>query len=533
MEASLVFGVTALSIVLFYWLRRASLYSADWLFQGESWTLTAADAVLKGQSLYRDIQWNYGPFPIYYYAAFAALFGNTPVTLIASNALLYSTALGCFYVAAARCMTRFWAIAGLALTTLPLVIGASELAENTAPFELLFLSIVAALYLPPGKRSCKRSLLLGALCGAMQWSKFGSGVVAAISVVLVDLMAQTRSEDGAPKGASWANLLAGVSGFLLLEGARLAYHFSTLPRPYALDTAFPLYHREWYSSYVTPAIRFPRYESLGFLLGVQLPAIAGFACGLGICASAFFGGKGRGSRFPAFPYALCLPPLFYFLGCIGYFRHMYHFYEYSLLLGVPMVYIFARTKLVGRMGVIAVMVPMIGSIGRGVWRDTRSVNSSVQSVALLHGTHLLLNPRDREFVADLARQLARYDVRPGGRPVVSFPSGDGLEYFLGFPRVGRHSHVERVLMRPYERLEYFRQVSSSAGILLLSQVVLEKDVRLNPNKAAVAVFSIFTADQDHALMELMKPPMFIGDRAVFIPFGAPPSAGGATLPAKG
>jgi len=108
MEASLVFGVTALSIVLFYWLRRASLYSADWLFQGESWTLTAADAVLKGQSLYRDIQWNYGPFPIYYYAAFAALFGNTPVTLIASNALLYSTALGCFYVAAARCMTRFW-----------------------------------------------------------------------------------------------------------------------------------------------------------------------------------------------------------------------------------------------------------------------------------------------------------------------------------------------------------------------------------------------------------------------------------------
>jgi hypothetical protein len=517
LDFALVVLVSFSAIASNLWLRAPSVLSSDWLFREGAWVLNAATSVLNGHSLYYDIQWNYGPVPVYYYAGFAAAFGNSPTVFLFSNALIYALSLGFVYIATVKYLTRFQALMCIGLAGLPLVLAASIQGENTAPFEYLSISVIAALYETPRTRNWRLSFFLGAIAGASQWCKFGSGVVAAAAIVLLDLVAQWRKEDRTSQSAFFRNLTAGIVGFMSLEISREAFHFLTLPLPYALDATFPLYYKQWYASYITPRIRFPEFATTTFFIGVQLPILIGVCCGIGILLPGLLRRNAGNSRFSHFPYAVCVAPIYYCLGCVGYFRHVFHFLQYGFIVGIAAGYVLARSSGWVRVLLLASILPTSVNLIKGIIRDIHPGDRGLAYVALPNGSHLFLNLNDRKFIVAVNGVLNGFGIEPRGKPVVCSPNGEGFEFFLGLSRVGRHSHIENVLVRPFERAEYFNDVMACAGILFIGNEPLPAYVRNDPKGSALAVLPTFDPDQTRLLTGTFGQPTLIANRAVFIP----------------
>src|SRR4051794_14888926 len=76
LPASLVVGIAASLISVALTVGYKRYYSVDFLFGDHGVTILAAEEILSGKLLFRDVAMPYGPASVYAYAGTAALFGN-------------------------------------------------------------------------------------------------------------------------------------------------------------------------------------------------------------------------------------------------------------------------------------------------------------------------------------------------------------------------------------------------------------------------------------------------------------------------
>src|SRR5262249_2011062 len=149
-------------------------HSGVYLFGDHGVTMLAAQEILGGRMLYRDVALPYGPAPTYAYAGVAALFGNPIDTYLLFHAAVSPLLVGLTYASLARFYSPWLSAAGVLLIVVPLAVapgtllGSSLHAAYTTP-EKCLLAGLTLVWSAPTRRTFSRGAALGLVLGGWQF----------------------------------------------------------------------------------------------------------------------------------------------------------------------------------------------------------------------------------------------------------------------------------------------------------------------------------------------------------------------------
>lgn len=229
-----------------------------------------------GEALYRDFAWQYGPLALGWYRAFAAVGGNSPLTLVVAGSVAFAVA----WVLVARLVVQAagprWggalAVAGL----LPVMSASGPYLINGphGAIEMLLLAMIAwTLTKNTGRRP--RAWLLGVLVGLLQWVRFGPHLVALAAVLMIAAWQRWPHTLGARGLARELGAFAGrlLAGYVIVVVPLAVWFFRTLPPPGAGELLWPAYMVRHYP--LTYPHRWPQIASAAEFGLTWLPALVG------------------------------------------------------------------------------------------------------------------------------------------------------------------------------------------------------------------------------------------------------------------
>ncbi len=173
-------AVLAASVALF--LVSLGKWSDPIIDSGSEWMY--ADALARGQLLYRDVVYWFGPFTPYFQALFLRLFGSSFVSLVISGLAGSLATLAALHWALRRVSGRrlafFWtALAVPALVFMPnsggSILGMGYRSWHPAAFSLLAVTCAAG---PDRRFAARRAVLVGTLCALAALSRTEWGLMA-------------------------------------------------------------------------------------------------------------------------------------------------------------------------------------------------------------------------------------------------------------------------------------------------------------------------------------------------------------------
>lgn len=445
-----------------------------------------------GEMLYRDFAWQYGPLALGWYRAFAAVGGNTPLTLVVASSFAFAIA----WVLVARLVSRVagwgWGGGFAVLVLLPVMSASGPMTLNGphGAIEMLLLAGCAWTLAQEGGRAW-RPWQLGLMAGLLQWVRFGPHVVA----LAVILMVTARQEWSRPEGAGTFARRMGIFAGRLLGGYGLAavplagWYLHALPLAAAREQFWPAYMVSHYAG--SYSHRWPQVASLQEFGLRWLPAILGVALALirlapGVARDRMRETSGQSSA----EAGLWFFPLQYLLGCAVLFRNDYAITGY-LWLAWPGLALAAR---VGRRGwraaVIGVAMPGAVATIAAVWeqqRDERALQA--RPFPLPNGQVLWFHGREAGRFGQLREAL---DAAPGSRRVALFYMGGGIHHFFATQRVGRHWWFLPEFVRPREEAVALR-------------ALLQHDLIIVANRAAAAELVAVTLPLSRAMGDELRP----------------------------
>ncbi len=207
---------------------------------GREWIVP--DALARGELLYRDVVYWFGPFTPYAHAGLFRIFGSGFATLVLAGALGAAAALAALHLALRRVTGRseasmFTMLAIPVLVFMPnaggLLLGMGYRIWHAATFALLAISIATARR----RVGPARALLAGALCGLAGLCRTEWGAIALVAVLAAVTIGgrPNRWRTAALIGGAWAAVFGTVlGGFVLAAGAR-----SVLKDGHVLLTGLP------------------------------------------------------------------------------------------------------------------------------------------------------------------------------------------------------------------------------------------------------------------------------------------------------
>ncbi len=186
---------------------------------GREWIVP--DALARGELLYRDVVYWFGPFTPYFQAAFLRAFGSGFVALVAAGAASAAAIVALLYATLRRVAGRRAALVWAALAIPALVfmpnaggalLGMGYRIWHAAGFAL---AAVALASRPPGRRPALVALCAGACAGLAGLCRTEWGLAAAAAVVLAGVVRARRLGEGARDAA------IGLAGCAAVFGAGL------------------------------------------------------------------------------------------------------------------------------------------------------------------------------------------------------------------------------------------------------------------------------------------------------------------------
>ena len=146
-----------------------------------------------GEALYRDFAWQYGPFALGWYRGFAAVGGNTPLTLVLASSVAFALGWGQVARLVVDLAGLKWGGGFAVVFLLPVMALAGPYAFNGphGAIEMLLLCTCARLVAKDAP-----AWQLGALTGLLQWVRFGPQVVALAVILLVTVWRRAPAAGG-------------------------------------------------------------------------------------------------------------------------------------------------------------------------------------------------------------------------------------------------------------------------------------------------------------------------------------------------
>jgi len=456
---------------------------------GREWIVP--DALARGELLYRDVVYWFGPLTPYFQASFLRVFGSGFGSLVLAGAVAAAAVLAVFHAVVRRAAGRraafLWtALAIPALVFMPnaggALLGMGYRIWHAAGFAL---AAVALASRPPGRRLWLTALGAGACAGLSGLCRTEWGLAATAAAMLVCLVRPRRRGAGA---GSREAVLVGV-GSLLVFGAGLGHFLrvagleAVLRDGHVLLTGLPPETRhfliafsglpDWkrgllellYSAAMWGGIvallcwlawprGSPRPRGLpsGLAAALILLAVTALLGGAGsavlfsaaplVCLAGLVAGLRRGHGSPAATLAACG-----FLGLLLSYRRLFHIGD-SAYVAPPLLFAFVcaagllrlatgsrrrraeRSRLEAAFGGAAAALVFVAFAGR-VWQY-----ASFEAVPIAGTAGMLsANPDLAHEILELGAAL-RTGSHEGG--LVAFPEGELLNYLSGRPNPLRH-----------------------------------------------------------------------------------------------
>ncbi|MEO8866043.1 MAG: hypothetical protein ABI420_13535 [Opitutaceae bacterium] len=435
--------------------------------------LYAIDCWASGQTLYRDFAWQYGPLALAYYRALAAMFGNTPLTLVVASSIAFAGA----WLLLARLVVRVagwrWggilALAGL----LPVMSPSGIYAKNGAhgAIEMLLLACCATT-LASGRSDRSRSWQLGVLAGLLQWVRFGPHAIVLASGLLLIIW---REWSAGLKGRELFRSVTAfgwrlVAGYVLVALPLVIWFFMALPPRGAAEQLWPAYMGAHYAA--TYPNRWPQFTSWTDFMQLWPPALIG----VGVLVARLLAGIRRiepstPSRESSAVTGLMFLCLYYALGCLALF-HNDHTIEGQVWLTWPALALISRLNSRWlRLSAVVVLIPAAFAGLADHWELYREER--------ILGARALELPNGQElwFTREEAKNFGALEIALGPQAstkrVAVFLAGGGIHHFFGSQRVGRHWWYLPEFVRPWEETRAL-------------QALLQNDLILVVDRASVA-----------------------------------------------
>lgn len=454
--------VVAWIIFQFGWMTAHVFNATRFILYDQGSYLYAVGRWQAGEALYRDFSWQYGPLALGWYRAFAALGGNTPLTLVLASSSAFAVA----WLLTARLVLRVagcgWggglAVAGL----LPIMSSAGVNAINGphGAIEMLILALIAwTLMVDPSRVRfpLSKPCLLGILAGTLQWVRFGPHTVA-IAAILVITVWQRWPGAAGPSLADfvreiWRFIVRLFCGYILCVGPLCAWYFIALPPTGAWEQLWPIHMVECYA--VTYPNRWPKISSVVDVATLIVPVLLAIGLAVMLIISRL---PRRQTEAPANARLFIYPdtaaagvlffPLYYALGSASLFRNDYALLGHlwlvwpGLALGALLVRGWMRALVA--LAIAPAIALTVVAIPRGLkneqaWR--------AQSLVLPNGQSLWFRPGEAARFNQLKNIL---DSAPPTRRLAVFIGGGGVHHFFGTQRVGRHWWFLPEFVRPWE-----------------------------------------------------------------------------------
>ena len=451
---------------------------ADWAFGEAGNQLFRVDQIAHGRVLYRDMECQYGPLPIYTWSAFSRIAGNTVTANLLFHTLLSLVFIGGLYWwatgqnAGRRVIVAvFAALASLVFArTMFLHLLAFSLSNvEYFVFERIWILGMAVCWRPPEKRGTRDMLMLVCLCTAWQLTKVGGALFGLAVFMCVDVFWIHVHAKG-PEHAWWKWWVKAAAGCLAAEVVRCALFVSVAGLELGLRQAWPLhvareYSRTWLILWAGPK---------HFILAV-LPIV-----GLVVAFIAFVVQMLRAKRPTEEPVAPiyfqgAAGAMFFLLAAmpgIGYLGHEWLIFGYQWpLLLLPLV-LLRRSP---AWGLIVLLLIHAGPLGRSI-KEIQRVATPVptESVQTSIGTLVFVQGDDRaEFLRTLLK--LRESHKTGGTLIVNAWGGGGWYVIADETRPPRNTFFSSPLGRTENDDAEFDRLLDQASLVLI-----QADPGINP-----------------------------------------------------
>ena len=436
--------------------RRSDLTSGGWfLFADQGMNLLFTQQLLEGRSLYADIAYPYGPVSAYAYTAFAAILKPSVFSYHLYFAVTSIAAMIAAYALFRGVTSPPVALLVVVVAILPtmLVPGSLLGGSSNAPYitlERILLLGLALAWTPPGSRNPRRAIVLGTLLVAWQATKFGGAFFAGAAVVLLDLVGLHIDRWTRPAVVRWIQSSAiTLVTFVAGEGVLIAGAYLTLPPAIAAEVVWPVHVLESYRMYPSSAAGL-QFTDVRLVVGQYLTPL--FGALLGAIFVVALAGK-RGDALPNRDWRwlrLLLPPLFFLVGAVGYFRQTWHFEQAMWTLAIPVALVALVRQRSMRLAGLALTLPCFALVIKAMF-VTRP-DASLVNLALPNGERLKVRAEMRKQVTDIVAELRQATGDDSGRSrgVYVVPAGGGLNYFYGLAAPARQHWFLTAFVRPHD-----------------------------------------------------------------------------------
>ncbi len=449
-------------------------YSPDWILGENGNQLFRADQLHSGKALYRDMDCQYGPLPIWLWYGFTLIAGNSiPANVLFQNLLtLGLVALLFWWTTRYASRRRTVSAIALALGVLTFVrtpylhlIASPSANFEYLTFERLCLLGLMLLWRPPEGRSVKLAVGLMLLFLTWQSVKVGGAFIGLAAYGLMDvlwLMMQRRMELVRPWLRWWLFAIAGVA---LMESLRCTLFVLCFGTEQGWRSTWPLYVADEYQRTWLTLWANPRH-----FVTVILPILALIAPLLWLVVA---GLRQRGQRAQLKPAELLLfqaaiGTLFYVIAAVpkfGYFGHEWHFFQYQWVLLPLALAILHRLPWLG----LSLLLLVHAGPANRIIQELRHSPPLQELTRLDTPIGPIITPKDD--ARGLLLQQAMMEVRssPKPRSLIMGTWGGGGWYVAGQEPHRPHniffSHA--IIRRPADNAE-FATLIASADLVLVS-----------------------------------------------------------------
>jgi len=436
-------------MVQFAFFPRHTLNATRFVYYDQGSFLYVIDCLERGEVLYRDVAWQYGPLAIAWFAAFAKVLGNSPVTLVLALGVAVIFTWAVIVELASRVIGFARAWLGGVVVLLPVMTYLLLRGFNNGPHsavEALALALLALLLARP-ERDRRGAVGLGLLLGLLQMVRFGPHLVAGLVAGVLWVASMP--------GRSWRErvrqLAMSVGAYAIVLASYAMWLAPRLPGTAWMEQLWPSFMMEHYRQAF--ASRRPGIDSVSDALVRWLPMVVAS----GVAVASFFRlvRCKPGDKSHAAEAALLVFPLYFLVAWAVLFRSGYHVAGHLWLSGAALP--LAWSGLSRRWRILAVAAALAIAVDNvRAWTGyLRNELSSDGALGVMpNGQRLwLVGPEQRMFgaleqtLAELPRPQ-REHRRPRAAVMVA---GGGVYYFFALQRPeGRHWWFLPAFVRPWE-----------------------------------------------------------------------------------
>ena len=495
------------------------------IFRDAGHVLTLADELLNGRMLYRDIFYQYGPVSAWFYASIAAVFGNSPATLLTLQQVLSLVVAALAYRLLRSALPQTQTILFLIVGLFPLLLlPGSSLADfsglDYVSWERILLLAIALAWKPPQERTGWYAVTQGGLLGSLQLVKFGSAFIAGAALLLVDLLYLKEFATDRSSRRKWLIInLTLLAAFAVVEGGLIMVAFGLLPNQIAWDTIWPYFMLQSYASYVIGAERWPIWQNMGYFVVAQLPAITAL---LLIGYSAFRHARRStvssvvaGDRsFGGFAFLAA----FFLIGLTIYFQHVWHIYQYLWTIMLAAGWGIRYARLPFQAALLAIWLPAFLVSARAVL--PRRPTPELVLETFPNGDRLWLETKVQAQLATLREYLlTRRSAASGDLKIMLFPDAGGLHHFFESPPRTRFFWFTGGLVQKNDEAQFLEDFSALDAVVVFFKHPRNIPPGSDPVGWSRELFSMpaFGSELNGAMRSVLADPVRIDDHCWVFP----------------